>query len=487
MVTTDPAWPRCDSCDRDTRGKHLLLGIRICDACYAHLRRHPAACLQCGTVRVLAFLDPGGHRICDACAGQPGRFDCKTCGTQEELTGSQCQHCRLHDRLDRMLDNGDGGIRLELRPLKNYLLTAHKPKNINSWLRREPAATTLPSMARGEIPITHRGVDQLPLTASTRYLRRMLISAGVLPEIDVYRHDLDLFVAHFLNELPAEHAAILKRFYRWRMLPTIRRRLQDKDMTISMSKNWRTELRNHQRLLSWLEEHGLTLATADQSAIDKYVSEHAASHSTGAFLTWAAEAGLCADLDAKAQRQHKAAPRLTEAALESIIFKLFDDESVPLPARLVTLFALIYAQPIQRSVVLRRGDIHDVDGQLMICFARTPVQIPARLEKLVRQQLTYLDTHHRTLPGEKDWLFPGVMPDQHISPGRTRDIIAAAGLGVRLLKDSRIQHFAQTVPASVIADITGISVEQANRHAVRAGGTWAGYPASRLSWARGNE
>ena len=78
----------------------------------------------------------------------------------------------------------------------------------------------------------------------------MLVSAGVLPEIDVYRHDLDLFVTHFLNELPTEHAAILKRFYRWRMLPTIRRRLQDKDMTISMSKNWRTELRNHRRLLS---------------------------------------------------------------------------------------------------------------------------------------------------------------------------------------------------------------------------------------------
>lgn len=379
-----------------------------------------------------------------------------------------------------MLDDGTGSICSVLLPLKSYLLTAYKPKNINSWLRREPAATTLPSMATGIMPITHRGVNQLPLTASTRYLRRILISAGVLPSIDVYRNDLDVYATHFLADLPAEHAAILKRFYRWHILPTIRRRLAGKEMTIGMYKNWRTELRNHRRLLQWLAQHGFTLATAHQSAIDRYVAEHPPTHSTGVFLNWATTAGLCTKLTAVVVDQHHARPRLSDTDLTTIVDEVFNASTMPLPARLVALFAVIYAQPIQRSAALRRSCVRDNGaGNLVIAFAQTPIRLPDTLERLVREQLNNLDQSHQTLPGGQDWLFPGVMPDQHVSPGRTRDIIAEAGFNVRLLKDSRLQHFAQTIPASIIADVTGISVEQATKHSRNAGGTWAGYPASR--------
>lgn len=54
----------CDNCHRDVISRYQLLGGRICNACYSGLRRNPDRCPGCAEIRVLAYLDSVGARLC---------------------------------------------------------------------------------------------------------------------------------------------------------------------------------------------------------------------------------------------------------------------------------------------------------------------------------------------------------------------------------------------------------------------------------------
>lgn len=134
---------------------------------------------------MLCHLDGEGAIMCSTCAGQPERFGCRTCGSENHLQGTHCAPCRLNARLRVLLDNGSGNIAEPLQPLHAYLLTLGGSDAVLKWIRREPVPSTLSEMATGAAPISHRTIDALDPSTKVRYLRRTLISAGVLPEIDV--------------------------------------------------------------------------------------------------------------------------------------------------------------------------------------------------------------------------------------------------------------------------------------------------------------
>lgn len=117
----------CDSCGSDVPARYQLLDQRICNTCYSRLRRHPGVCPGCGQAKVLAFHDQSRRIVCAACAGALQRFGCKTCGSEIQLTGSQCGTCRLSDRLQELLADETGRTHPGLVCLRDHLLTARDP------------------------------------------------------------------------------------------------------------------------------------------------------------------------------------------------------------------------------------------------------------------------------------------------------------------------------------------------------------------------
>lgn len=467
---------RCDRCHRDVISRYQLLGGQICNACYSWLRRHPAPCPRCEQTRVLCHLDDEDVVVCSACAGQPGRFGCRTCGNEEHLQGTHCAPCRLDARLRVLLDDGSNKIAEPLKPLHAYLLTLGGSDAVLRWIRREPVPSTLRSMAAGATPISHRTIDSLDQSTKVRYFRRTLISAGVLPEIDVLLNDLEAYAARLFQSLPTSHSVLLGRFFRWNLVPFIRRTLQGRPMTRGTFNGRRSQLRLIADFLQWLDDNDMTMRTVDQPAIERYVSASRVRQQIGSFVTWAVKERIARNVSVTTMRNRTTDPHLSDDDLATAAEHVFAREGLPLPTRLVTLFALIFAQPIETSVALTREQIHDTQGRMSIAFAKTPVNLPDKLAELVREHLFALDARPVYHPNEIGWVFPGTMPNQHVTAASIEHFSAQHGLSLRRFRSSRLQYFAQSIPASVIADVVGVTTNTAYRRSVDAGGTWRDYP-----------
>ena len=119
-------------------------------------------------------------------------------------------------------------------------------------------------MALGTVPISHTTLDFLGPSHRIRYLRRLLISAKTLPEIDIYVNDLDLFAQRLLETLSTEHAHLLRRYYRWHILRFLSLRYSDSHVSSSVVDGRRHQLTAIRDLLAWLEGQSQSLATCAQ-------------------------------------------------------------------------------------------------------------------------------------------------------------------------------------------------------------------------------
>lgn len=472
---------RCDRCHRDVISRYQLLGGQICNACYSWLRRHPDSCPRCQQVRVLCHIDAAGTIVCSDCSGQPGRFGCTICGSEQQLQGSQCGPCRLDVRLRILLDDGSGTVADSLRPLHTYLLSLRGSEAVLKWIRREPVPSTLRGMAGGTLQISHRTIDALDQSTKVRYLRRTLVSAGVLPDIDVLLNDLEVYAARLLATLPIAHSVLIGRFYRWSLLPLVRRTLQDQPMTHPMFGARRRQLRLIAEFLQWLDDNEMTLHTVDQPAIDKFIAANRSRLPIGSFVTWAVRERIADNVNVTLVRRRSTDAQLSDSDLSRMSERAFARAALPLSTRLIILFTLIFAQPVETSIALTKDHVHDRGEHMSMTFAKTPIRLPTRLAELVRQHIRDLDARGSHHPNDVGWLFPGTMPNQHITAASVELQAARHGFGFQRIRSSMLQHFAQTVPASVLSDVVGISTNTAYRRSVIGGGVWRDYPGLRSS------
>lgn len=238
----------------------------------------------------------------------------------------------------------------------------------------------------------------------------------------------------------------------------------------------RGQLRLIADFLQWLDDNAMTMHSVNQPAIDRYVSANRVRQQIGPFVTWAVKERIARNVSVTTMRYRSVDPLLSDDRLVDMTERVFTLDSLPLPTRLITLFTLIFAQPIETSVALTRKQIHDSLQLMSIVFAKTPIEVPGRLADLVRAHLRTLDSRRLHHPNEVGWLFPGTMPNQHVTASGVERIAAQHGFSLRRFRSSRLQHFAQNVPASVVADVVGVTTHTAYRRSVDAGATWRHYP-----------
>lgn len=477
---TDGHQVGCDRCTRHVAARYWILEQHICNSCYSRLRRHPGRCPECDQVKVLAFYDSDRHIVCATCAGVPPRFACTTCGSEEQLTGSQCGTCRLTERLRVALADDSGEIHPGLATLYDHLLTARDPRTVVRWLRKEPVGTTLRAMAAGDLPISHSTLDALPLSPRVRYLRHMLISAGTLPAIDVLLNDLEKHATAFIASLPREHGAVTGQYFRWQLLRKARQRSAVRAVTPGVYSTRSTELRKIAGFLSWLDTNGLSLSSLDQASVDRFFAHHHSQAAVGTFLNWAIRQGLTNPVQIPGRKPAPPRPPVPDDILWAKVDQLVDDESIPLGSRLIGLLVLVFAQRISDCVRLRRSDVTD-DETMRIALGRTPLTLPSPIAALLRHHLKELSTRRPYLDGGPDWLFPGATPHCHVSEASVALHLVPHKIHAREIQQARIDHLVQTVPASVVADMLGININTAVRHAARTNSRWGNYPELRAS------
>ena len=101
---------RCSRCERMANQRRASWpGEDLCYSCFYTAMRIRGVCPGCGHDGVLPGLaiDADRQPICLSCAGIPGDFTCRRCGTEGDLyRRGTCARCALRDDLTVLMIDG---------------------------------------------------------------------------------------------------------------------------------------------------------------------------------------------------------------------------------------------------------------------------------------------------------------------------------------------------------------------------------------------
>lgn len=208
----------CVRCGCNCAATVMLPNGPICKLCRRDIAYHPSLCPECDRVLPIAYPSTSrpGVLVCAGCAGQPSVFACPGCGSEAHPYGSLCARCTLRERLTVLLtDPTTGTIHTELAPVFDLLIAADRPQTPLWWLikKRGDAVgpTLLGRMARGEVAISHDTFRALPYDKPHKYLRDLLVAAGVLAPYEPLIESMETWLKARLATLPADHAYLIGR------------------------------------------------------------------------------------------------------------------------------------------------------------------------------------------------------------------------------------------------------------------------------------
>ncbi|MBK7904664.1 MAG: hypothetical protein IPJ97_18415 [Proteobacteria bacterium] len=351
--------------------------------------RTAAPCPRCDENRILAFLGDAGP-CCAGCAGQPARYACRRCGSEEHNYGRLCGKCVLSDRCDDILTGPDGA-------------------QIIKWLRMGPSTDVLRDIASGQVPV--ESVLDVPRPSKPLiYLRTLLLDAGALPRDAAATRQLMAWATQTIDGAPAEHRQMLRTYTRWVLL---RRASRDSsgDIAIGAARHVKASLRGLVTFLTWTEEQQTPMSTLTQAQIEEFITFRTARRWLPQFLTWAAERDIMPDLGISTLPRREPTISTSEERLEHVIRILATDRGIALDARLAALLIAVYGLPASRVLVLRRNQLRDEDASLKLLIGERPLTLPEPIAALAREQL---DTPSEAAPDS--WLFPGLRPGQPRDP-----------------------------------------------------------------------
>jgi hypothetical protein len=141
---------------------------------------------------------------------------------------------------------------------------------------------------------------------------------------------------------------------------------------------------------------------------------------------------------------------------------------------------LLYAQPLSRVAVMTTDTVTAHDSEVSVRFGSQPVIIPAPLDAHITDLIASGRAHHigigSTTPST--WLFPGHLPGRPISAYQLGQRLGVYGIDARAARRAAQQQLAAEVPAVVLAEMLGVTINTAVDWVHAAGGNWANYAAA---------
>ncbi len=330
----------------------------------------------------------------------------------EYLTGRGVHYVlTLTDQLDELLDDGAGQVTPRLEPLRDALVAMPNPLAGLAWLTTRPdVARFLRGLANGEIELTHEAFHQLEPWRAAAHLRELLMSCGLLPEIDKYILSFERWlVVEHLPTLAGDAHRLIREFATWHVLPALRRRAGTRRLTPNTRRMAGSETKRAAAFLAWLDAHGRDLRCCAQADLDRWHAEHRGHEhiELRPFLQWAMRTGRMARLDVPRHEAPRRAP-ITQHHRVGLLRRLLTDDTAPLRARVAAVLMLLYAQPLSRIVRLTTGDVLSEADQLQLRLGDDPpVPVPEPFAALLVEHVAKRANMGTATNPNSTWLFPG--------------------------------------------------------------------------------
>ncbi len=464
----------CVSCGQEKKIAVNILHGPHCFACHNRILRNPAPCPGCDEKRILAFLGADDLPCCAGCAGQPPRYACRRCGSEEHNYGRLCGKCVLSDRCDDILTGPDGEFLPPMQALRDYLLAQPRPAQIIKWLHMGPSTDLLRDIASARAAIESI-LDAPRPSKPLIYLRTLLLDSGALPRDAAATRQLMAWATHTIGGASAEHRQMLRTYTRWVLM---RRASRDAagDIAIGAARHLKASLRGLITFLTWTEEQQTPLHALTQAQIEEFITLRTARRWLPQFLTWAAERDITPELDISTLPRREPTISTSEEHLENVIRTLTTDRTIPLDARLAALLIAVYGLPATKTLALGRRQLRDESDGLDLHIGDRPLTLPAPITLLAREQLDL-----RPDADDDAWLFPGRLPGQPLDPQYLSLRLRPLGTSISALQNTARFRLAGAVPAKVLADVLDFGVATFENYARLAGGTRGDYPALRAT------
>lgn len=192
----------------------------------------------------------------------------------------------LRALLTELLDDGTGQVAPALAGLLENLVSMPQPTLCRNWLRNNAHARDyLRGLARGDIPLTHEALLDLPSWRTAAHLCDLLATAGALPNVD---RQILLFERWYRSEIRAvadpQHAQALRQFTTWRLLPRMRAQAARQFLTSGTRNAAAHEFSKGRQYLAWLAGRGRCLQESTQADIDAWYATATNAGAARSFL-----------------------------------------------------------------------------------------------------------------------------------------------------------------------------------------------------------
>ena len=466
----------CSACGKEKKIATHIRSAPHCFACHNRVVRNPRACPQCGVLRILAFINSDQIAICAGCAGQPARYACRRCGSEEHSYGRLCGKCTLADRLTAVLTRPDTkAISEPMQLLFDHLLRQPRPEQIIKWLRMGPHTDLLHEIATGAKPLNEKTLATADGGKGLIYLQTLLAESGALPHEESELFRLRAWCDKQLTVLPPPDKIVLTQYLKWELLRRATRNETTGDITGGAAGHVKATIRGIGQFLGWLHEdqQHTILSDITQSQVDEYTLRTNAGRWLPRFIRWAIAKGHIAnDVTTPPLQRTEPAVAITEEQTESIVRALLRDTALRSGVQLAVLLVAIYGLPARRVVELTRGQLCETSGDAIVTLALGEHQLPLpdRLAEIAK-------AHTKALDGvDSPWLFPGRHPQRPISDQQLRRALDPYGVSLHQLQVAARYRLAGAVPTKVLADSLDFHISTIAKYANLSNGRWADYP-----------
>lgn len=482
--------PLCEHCSRLARAQPCIKcgvtrgvwsrtpsGEPVCSICTSI--RQP--CASCGTMALVASRTELGA-LCKTCYRKdPASFrTCERCGSWERLYHyALCATCAAHQQLRELLSGDNGVIPPGVQPIYDALAES-RPLRLIGWIHESSAVPPLRKLLADNMPVTHETLDAMLPNRGVQHLRAALVSHKILEERDEYLAALERWLTTFLARVDnTDDRHLLHRYATWHHLRKRRHSAKKKPLTSGQTIGPRTDLARAARFLTWLRTRGKDIDTCSQADIDFYLSEGPADRrDIRHFVHWASTHGHPNELDIPARNNSHRQP-IEQDERWNLVKRLLQDEQLDPADRFAGLLVLLFGQHVSRIVTLTLADVEQSAGKVVIHLGPTPLDLPAPLGDIALQlaanrrsnriQLAPIDNHQ--------WLFPGGLHGKHLGNERMSVRLNRLGIRTRPGRNAALIDLAAQLPAKIISELLGITVEAATIWSGYSGATRSGYAA----------
>lgn len=406
---------------------------------------------------------------------------CGACGREDKLyERGRCDRCALARRATELMAGPDGVVPAALIGVHDTIVASAIPRKALNWVRQGAGAPILAELAAGTMALSHEALDDHPRPMAANHVRHMLVAHGVLAPRDEPLFSLEQLNARTVAAITrAEDRKTVAAFATWRVLRRVRRQADHNTTERTAIRHARNQVLGAVRFLDWLAAHDITLSTCSQGDLDLWLATGPRSrYDVRHFVEWCTERKLSTKLNVPPVRSGPGSVLDAEARW-AIIAKLLRDPNVEVADRVAGSFVLLYAQPLSRVAVMTVDAITTTDTDVSVRFGTQALVVPEPLATHVTALTATGRAHHvgigSTTPSR--WLFPGHLPGRPITASQLGQRLGAFGVDARAARRAAQLQLAAQVPAVVLAEMLGVTINTATDWVHTAGGDWANYAA----------